>query len=325
MDFFRSGPWHAMQISPNSSQARSGQPDGDQENRSWKATASPRVTRRFTFGTDGADDSDDEQTEHHNQQQDASSTQHAAAPSGHRLTSAQFAEYMEQALTSSTSPSFPASGPSFSVPGPSSSVPVPSFSADGASFSTSATTLVSSAADTAHLSNTQPPDDSTDGNQGNDYGDSDLDGNGDDSIPQSTGQTSYANQEVHWDEDLEAVQQAEEGGSIVVDSDDLATDAGYESDARSSASSSLASSIRNYAFENGRRYHKFREGRYNFPNDDPEQEREDMKHAMLKMLCQTLHFAPLGGLPQEILDIGTGTGIWAIESESLFPPCNDLF
>lgn len=323
MDFFRGGPWHAMQISPSPPQTRSGQADGDQENRSWKATASPRVTRRFTFGTDGADDSDDEQIEHHNQQQDASSTQHAAALSGQRLTSAQFAEYMEHRLTPSTSPSFPATGPSSSVPGPSSSVPGPSFSAYGASLSASATTLVSSAADTAHPSNSQPPDDSTDGNHGNDHRDSDLDGNGDDSIPQSTGQTSYAEQEVPND-DLEAVQQAEEGGSIVVDSDDLATDAGYESDTRSSASSSLASSIRNYAFENGRRYHKFREGRYNFPNDDPEQEREDMKHAMLKMLCQTLHFAPLGDLPQEILDIGTGTGIWAIESESLFAPRNDL-
>lgn len=44
------------------------------------------------------------------------------------------------------------------------------------------------------------------------------------------------------------------------------------------------------------------------------QQREDMKHAMVKMLCGQLHFAPIGGHPQEILDIGTGTGIWAIES-----------
>jgi hypothetical protein len=34
-------------------------------------------------------------------------------------------------------------------------------------------------------------------------------------------------------------------------------------------------------FENGRRYHRFREGAYNFPNDESEQEREDMKHAMM--------------------------------------------
>lgn len=116
-------------------------------------------------------------------------------------------------------------------------------------------------------------------------------------------------------EDLEAAEQAEDGASIVVDQDDLGRDDGYESDTHTAASTSLASSVRDYAFENGRRYHKFREGRYNFPNDDVEQEREDMKHAMVKLLCQQLHFAPIGDNPQQILDIGTGTAIWAIESE----------
>ena len=39
-----------------------------------------------------------------------------------------------------------------------------------------------------------------------------------------------------------------------------------------------------------------------------------MKHAMVKLLCGQLYFAPIGERPNEILDIGTGTGIWAIES-----------
>jgi hypothetical protein len=43
-----------------------------------------------------------------------------------------------------------------------------------------------------------------------------------------------------------------------------------------SNTTSLASSILDYNFENGRRYHKFREGRYVFPNDDAEQDREDL-------------------------------------------------
>lgn len=94
------------------------------------------------------------------------------------------------------------------------------------------------------------------------------------------------------------------------------SDGGYESDTYSSASTSAESSVRDYIFENGRRYHRFREGAYNFPNDDEEQEREDMKHAMMSILCsQRLHFAPIRQMPQEILDLGTGTGIWAIESE----------
>lgn len=101
-----------------------------------------------------------------------------------------------------------------------------------------------------------------------------------------------------------------------VHGDDAGSDAGYDSDTASSASTSVMSSVRDYMFENGRRYHRYREGAYNFPNDDVEQEREDMKHAMVKLLCsQKLHFAPIGDNPQEILDIGTGTGIWPIESE----------
>lgn len=122
-------------------------------------------------------------------------------------------------------------------------------------------------------------------------------------------------------EDLarEALTQAQD--AIIADNFDYhnggdnASDGGYESDGFSSASTSAESSVRAYLYENGRRYHSFREGTYNFPNDDIEQEREDMKHAMLKLLCsQKLHFSPIGSNPQEILDIGTGTGIWAIES-----------
>lgn len=119
----------------------------------------------------------------------------------------------------------------------------------------------------------------------------------------------------------EALAQAEE--SIIADSlgSDARyqeTDGGYDSDGFSSASTSAESSVRDYMYENGRRYHRFREGSYNFPNDDVEQEREDMKHAMVKLLCsQKLHFAPIGNNPQEVLDLGTGTGIWAIESKLL--------
>lgn len=123
----------------------------------------------------------------------------------------------------------------------------------------------------------------------------------------------------------EALNQAE--ASIVADNDELeaagetSSDGGYESDVHNEGTSSISSSVRDYMYENGRRYHRFREGQYNFPNDDPEQEREDMKHAMMKLLCkQKLHFAPIGENPQEILDMGTGTGIWAIESRLVTAP-----
>ena len=41
-----------------------------------------------------------------------------------------------------------------------------------------------------------------------------------------------------------------------------------------------------------------------------------MKHTMFKLLCRhQLHFAPIGYDPHEVLDMGTGTGGWAIESK----------
>jgi hypothetical protein len=78
---------------------------------------------------------------------------------------------------------------------------------------------------------------------------------------------------------LDAAQQAETTIQARYDasSSDSASDtgysSGYSSDSDSARSMSLSSSVRDYPFENGRRYNRFREGRYNFPNDDLEQER----------------------------------------------------
>jgi hypothetical protein len=102
--------------------------------------------------------------------------------------------------------------------------------------------------------------------------------------------------------------------TIEATTDGTFSDPGYETESATNASTSISSSVRDYAFEYGRRYHKYQEGRYLFPNDESEQEREDMKHAMIVNLCGgRLHYAPLEN-PHEILDIGTGTGIWAIDS-----------
>lgn len=90
----------------------------------------------------------------------------------------------------------------------------------------------------------------------------------------------------------EAPVQAENG--IAVDSDHGSFwDDGYETDSNPSISTSLASSMRHYKYENGRRYHRFREGTYNFPNDEMEQDREDLKHALVVKLCQAWYFAPV--------------------------------
>ncbi|KAK0721631.1 S-adenosyl-L-methionine-dependent methyltransferase [Lasiosphaeria miniovina] len=88
----------------------------------------------------------------------------------------------------------------------------------------------------------------------------------------------------------------------------------------SNASTSVTSSVYQHAYENGRRYHAYKHGRYPIPNDDLEQSREDMKHAMMMELTDgKLFLAPIGDNPRKIIDIGTGTGMWAIEMGDHFP------
>ncbi|KAJ5656700.1 hypothetical protein N7507_008650 [Penicillium longicatenatum] len=65
--------------------------------------------------------------------------------------------------------------------------------------------------------------------------------------------------------------------------------------------------------DNGRRYHSYHEGEYVLPNDEQEQDRLDLSHHIYLMLLKgELHRAPVKD-PQRVLDIGTGTGIWAID------------
>ena len=53
---------------------------------------------------------------------------------------------------------------------------------------------------------------------------------------------------------------------------------------------------------------------YVMPNDEQEAERLDICHEMFKRrLNGKLHLAPIGPSPQRVLDIGCGSGIWAIE------------
>lgn len=69
-----------------------------------------------------------------------------------------------------------------------------------------------------------------------------------------------------------------------------------------------------YTFEHGRRYHAYNAGSYNFPNDEQESNRMDLEHHNQKLQIDgKLHLCPLPEHPTEILDVATGTGIWAIE------------
>jgi len=86
------------------------------------------------------------------------------------------------------------------------------------------------------------------------------------------------------------------------------------------SAASLSESIRANRYENGRRYHASKDGKYPIPNDEPEQEKLDfMHHIYLLMLDGKLVRAPIDDGIQRILDIGTGTGIWAIDAAETYP------
>ncbi|KAJ2892855.1 methyltransferase domain-containing protein [Zalerion maritima] len=108
----------------------------------------------------------------------------------------------------------------------------------------------------------------------------------------------------------EAAPMAPDEGDFNDNDSSLGSEAGSET-------TSLAESILNYRKENGRTYHQYKDGKYHFPNDEDENERLDLQHHIFYLtLDGKLGLAPptldpeLGG---RVLDIGTGTGIWAID------------
>ncbi|KIH93385.1 hypothetical protein SPBR_04152 [Sporothrix brasiliensis 5110] len=86
-----------------------------------------------------------------------------------------------------------------------------------------------------------------------------------------------------------------------------------------SSTQSVRSSIYEFVEENGRTFHKYKQGKYFMPNDKSEQERLDLQHAIFVLLLKgQLARAPIED-PQRVLDVGTGTGIWAIEFAQAHP------
>ncbi|KAK2811769.1 hypothetical protein FQN50_001807 [Emmonsiellopsis sp. PD_5] len=112
---------------------------------------------------------------------------------------------------------------------------------------------------------------------------------------------------------------------ISVDSETEYSDQGAYEEDLSTFAQSLISSVVNYNYENGRRYHTFREGAYIFPNDEKESNRLDIVHHMMTMLCdERLHLAPIGPGLLNILDVGSGTGLWCCQMGDEYPSAEIL-
>ncbi|KAK2054942.1 S-adenosyl-L-methionine-dependent methyltransferase [Colletotrichum caudatum] len=107
-------------------------------------------------------------------------------------------------------------------------------------------------------------------------------------------------------------------GDGFIAADDAADDAvSLTAGSIASSTTRISESIRDYRLENGRTYHRYKDGKYNLPNDERENERLDLQHNLVvRSFDGRLGNAPPndpGADVGRVLDLGTGSGIWAIE------------
>lgn len=108
---------------------------------------------------------------------------------------------------------------------------------------------------------------------------------------------------------------------VALEVDEAETDTASNTDSfastEGSSTSSITSSILKYRQENGRTYHAYKDGQYVIPNDEQEQDRLDLQHHLfLLTFNDKLYLSPAGLEGHQlhnVLDVGTGTGIWAMD------------
>jgi ubiquinone/menaquinone biosynthesis C-methylase UbiE len=98
------------------------------------------------------------------------------------------------------------------------------------------------------------------------------------------------------------------------------SDEAYAESTTTSYVTSIASEISKGVLENDRIYPNYGKHSYGMPMDEDEMDRMDLQHRKYELVIGDKHFlAPIGATPQRILDLGTGTGIWALDVADLFP------
>ncbi|KAL6703084.1 hypothetical protein ACN47E_010221 [Coniothyrium glycines] len=118
-------------------------------------------------------------------------------------------------------------------------------------------------------------------------------------------------------------------GNILLQAQDDAsepdTDEGYADSDASSFLSSILSEVRRGVEIEGRLYPSYGKHAYGMPMDEKELDRNDLQHHKYTLLLKDRLFAApiseerLDDANSRILDLGTGTGIWAIDMADKFP------
>jgi hypothetical protein len=99
-------------------------------------------------------------------------------------------------------------------------------------------------------------------------------------------------------------------------------DSALGEDIPASSTTSLNSTVTSFRDLYGRRFHAFEESDYWLPNDEVEMNRLDLQHILCRItLGGRLHLAPIPNDLHRALDVGTGTGKWAIELAEAYPTC----
>jgi len=97
-------------------------------------------------------------------------------------------------------------------------------------------------------------------------------------------------------------------------------DSAFDGSSANSVTETLDSIIARGVIENGRTYASYGKQEYCMPMDEEELDRIDLSHAKYLLLLEgKLFLAPISDHVQNVLDLGTGTGIWAIDMADKYP------